>query len=296
MKLTLPLLTALLGLGLSSTSIAADPTPPLGPALTAAGAKVSPTYFSRNQVLQIKADAPLPEDVWKEIEALAPHEIGATGKGFDDAAVARLAKLPVELLYLDGSSLTDDGWAAFKQMTKLKKVSLSHNLSWKGTGAAALANHPSLTSLAIGGSSFGDPGVAPIATIKQLQSLTFFHMGVTDVGLAALANHPAIESLKLSPQGTPRLTDESLKTVATLKALKQLAISDTVLTYDGGLKLLKSLPNLQTLTLENIGLSDADLARLKADLPKVDVKFKPWTPDLIAKWEAQREKMKAAKK
>jgi hypothetical protein len=28
----------------------------------------------------------------------------------------------------------------------------------------------------------------------------------------------------------------------------------------------------------------------------VDVKFKPWTPELIAKWEAQREKMKAAKK
>jgi len=296
MKLTLPILVALLGFCLSSASIAADPTPTLGPALTAAGAKIGPTYFSKNQVLQIRSDTPIPEEVWKEIETLAPHEIGAGGKGFDDAAVARLAKLPIELLYLDGASLTDDGWVAFKQMTKLKKLSMGHNLTWKGTGAAALANHPSLTSLAIGGSSFGDPGVAPIATIKQLQSLSLFHMGVTDAGLVAIANHPAIESLKLSPQGTPRLTDDCLKTVATLKALKQLAVSDTVLTYDGGLKLLKSLPNLQTLTLENIGLSDADLAKLKADLPKVDVKFKPWTPELIAKWEAQREKMKAAKK
>jgi hypothetical protein len=294
MKATLPLLLAVAGF--ASAALAADPAPTLGPALTAAGAKISPTYFSKNQVLQLKADAPLSEDVWKEIEALAPHEIGAGGKGFDDAAVARLAKLPVELLYLDGASLTDDGWVAFKQMTKLKKLSMGHNLTWKGTGAAALANHPSLTSLAIGGSSFGDPGVPAIATIKQLQSLSLFHMGVTDAGLTALANHPAIESLKLSPQGTPRITDECLKTVVTLKALKQLSISDTVLTYDGGLKLLKGLPALQTLTLENIGLSDADLAKLKADLPKVDVKFKPWTPELIAKWEAQREKMKAAKK
>ena len=46
-----------------------------------------------------------------------------------------------------------------------------------------------------------------------------------------------------SPQMTPRLTDAALATVATLKALKELTINDTVLTYNGGLKLLKSLPS-----------------------------------------------------
>ena len=50
-------------------------------------------------------------------------------------------------------------------MPKLWKLSLSHNLSWKGSGAAALATHPALTSLAIGGSTFGDPGLPAIATI-----------------------------------------------------------------------------------------------------------------------------------
>jgi hypothetical protein len=48
----------------------------------------------------------------------------------------------------------------------------------------------------------------------------------------------------------------------------------------------KGLPALQTFTLENIGWSDTDLAKPKADLP----------PELIAKWETQREKTKAAKK
>ena len=280
---------------MAGSALSADPAA-LGPALTAAGAKLGPTYFSRNAVLQIKAEAPLPEPVWQEIEVLAPHELGASGKGFDDAAVARLARLPLEVLYLDGSSLTEVGWAVFRSMPHLTKLSLSHNLTWKGAGAASLARHPALLSLSIGGSTFGDTGLPAIASIRQLQRLSLNHAtGVTDAGLTALAGHPSLEVLQLSPQGMPRITDECLKTVVTLKALKELTFNDTVLSYDGGLHLLKGLPALQKLTLLNIGLGEADLQKLKADLPKVEIKFTAWAPELVAKWEAQRAKMRSAK-
>jgi hypothetical protein len=276
---------------------APQPAPPaLGPALSTSGAKLGPTYFSKDNVLQLKTDTPLSEDAWREIEKLQPHFVGTSGKGIDDAAVARLSKLPLEILYLDGSSMTDAGWAALKDLKSLKKISLSHNLTWTGSGAVALANHSSLTIVGIGGTSFGDVGMPAIASIKQLQSLTLNHARVTDTGLAALANHPTLEILKYSPQMTPRLTDASLKTVATLKALKELGINDTVLTYDGGLKLLKGLPNLQKVTLDKVGLSEADLAKLKADLPKVDIKFTPAAPDAVEKWHQMEEKLKAGKK
>jgi hypothetical protein len=292
-------LPVFLAVSLTSLALHAAPPPPppaLGPALTASGAKMGPTYFSRDNVLQLKTDTPLSEDAWREIEKLQPHFVGTSGKGIDDAAVARLSKLPLEVLYLDGSSMTDAGWAVLKSLTSLKKISLSHNLSWTGSGAVALANHPSLTTVGIGGTSFGDVGMPAIASIKGLQALTLNHTRVTDTGLAALAGHPTLEVLKYSPQMTPRLTDASLKTVATLKKLKELGINDSVLTHDGGLNVLKSLPELQKLTLDKVGLSDSDLAKLKADLPKVDIKFTPAAPDAVEKYHQMEEKQKAGKK
>ncbi len=95
-----------------------------------------------------------------------------------------------------------------------------------------------------------------------------------------------------SPQMTPRITDATLATVATLKKLTDLTINDTVLTYDGGLKLLKGLPNLQHLTFGKVGISEADLAKLKADLPKVDIKFTPADAPAIEKWQEQYKKLR----
>ena len=289
------LLLPLLALATAATLHAAPPSalPQPGPALTALEAKYGGHWAFKGDVLSFKADAPLSEDVWKEIQALGAKNIYVGGKGIDDAALVRFSKLPLEGLSIDNSSLTEAGLATLKDMKQLQALGLSHALALKGPGLAAIANHPTLKSVSIGGTGVGDAAMAPIASIKQLTRLALNHDQITDAGLAALANHPALETLMFSPQMTPRLTDKSLATVATLKALKELTINDTVLTYDGGLKLLKQLPNLQKLTLTKVGVSEADVAKLKADLPKVDVKFTPAAEDAVAKWQQQFEKMKA---
>ena len=291
-----PLLVSFLAFGLAVSAVSAPPAPasPVGPVLTAFGAKFA--LQSGHNILQIKAETPLKEEAWQEIEALAPLYLSTTGAGFNNAALVRMAKLPLVILYMDQPSITDEGWAPFKDMVKLKYLTIGHNETWSGKGAAALANHPSLVYLNIGGSSFGDVGVPYLATIKGLKNLSLGHMRVTDAGLAPLANHPALETLGLCPQGTPRMTDAMMKTVVTLKALREFKVLETVLTYDGGLYLLKQLPNLKKVTLENVGLSDEDLAKLKAALPQVEISFKPWTPDAIAKWQQEFQRMKAAKK
>lgn len=55
---------------------------------------------------------------------------------------------------------------------------------------------------------------------------------------------------------------------------------------------LQALPKLQKLTLGKVGVSDADMAKLKADLPKVDIKFTPADADAVAKWRLQFQKLK----
>jgi len=262
-----------------------------GPALKALGATYGRSWAFKESYLSLKTDAPLSEDAWKEIAALGTKAAYIGGKGIDDAAVARFVKMGMEGLAFDGTGITDAGLAAFKD-AKLTKLSLGHALALTGSGAAALTGHPTLKELSIGGTGFGDVGMPHIASIKGLTRLQLNHDRVTDAGLAALAHHPALESLMFSPQMTPRLTDASLATVATLKALKELTINDTVLTYEGGLKLLKALPNLQKLTLGKVGLSDADLAKLKADLPKVDIKFTPAEAGAVEKWQQQLQKAK----
>jgi len=283
------LFTALFSLAtLTATTHAADA--PLGPALTQIGAKFGKSWQFKEPYLAFKTDAPLTEDAWKEIETLKPNYISANGKGIDDAAVARLARLPLQGIGLDGTSVTEAVFKTLGQIKTLKQLSMSHVLGIKGTDADALMNHPALAIVSIGGTGFGDAGMKALASLRQLTKLGLNHDQITDAGLAALANHPTLESLMFSPQMTPRITDASLPTVATLKALKELQINDTVLTYDGGLKLLKALPNLQKLTLNNIGLAETDLAKLKADLPKVDIKFTPASAELVAKWQQQLAK------
>ena len=220
---------------LSAMPLCAAPPalPPPGPALAALEAKYGPHWAYKGAVLSFKAEAPLSEEAWKEIEALGAKAIYVGGKGIDDAALVRFARMPLEALSIDNSSLTEAGLAPLKEMKQLQSIGLSHALALKGPGLAAIASHPALTSVSVGGTGVGDAAMAPIASIKQLTKLGLNHDQVTDAGLTALANHPALEILMYSPQMTPRLTDESLKTVATLKALRELTINDTVLTYDG---------------------------------------------------------------
>ena len=103
--------------------------------------------------------------------------------------------------------------------------------------------------------------------------------------IAFLARHPALEVLTLWPSGTAALTDAALPSLATIANLKVLTLELSVFTY-GALKELKALPKLATLKLNEVALSDDDLAKLKADLPNVSISFTPMKPEYRVKWDA----------
>jgi hypothetical protein len=166
-----------------------------------------------------------------------------------------------------------------------------------GKGLAHLAGLP-LEGVRLGGCRVDDEAPKALATIKTLEKVDLFHAaGVTDQGVAALQALPKLKAVVLGPQFTPRITDRSLEILSHIPTLEAIDITGTWLTYDGGFKHLKKLPKLQTLKLKDVLAEEKDIARLKAELPKLAVEwslpaetdaarlratFKPY-------WEAQKQ-------
>ena len=117
--------------------------------------------------------------------------------------------------------------------------------------------------------------MAACARLPHLTDLRIWHTPVTDAGVACLTNLTRSRSLRLAPQFTPRITDAALVHVAAIKSLESLSLGEMKLTWDGGLKHLKTLPKLKGLELDLVVISEADLARLKTELPDVQVTVKP---------------------
>ena len=279
-------------LALTTTLALAAPAKPapviLGPALTALGAKFEANWQFKEPALILKTDASLSEEAWKEITTLTPQRVSAGGKGIDDAALIRFSKLPLEQFSTDGSTITDEGTAAFAQMKQLIKVRISHNMQLKTV--PGLAAHPTLQIVNIGGTSVGDGALPGLASIKTLRELSLHHcLGVTDAGVVALAKHPALEKLTLDPQFRPIITDAAIAPLATIPNLKDLSINETVLSY-AGVSQLKAAKSLTKLTLQKNGIPTAEVDKLKAELPKVEIKYEPAEATSIAKWTAAKEK------
>ena len=63
-------------------------------------------------------------------------------------------------------------------------------------------------------------------------------------------------------------------TLAKMKWLETLSLDEVRLTH-AGLTQLKALPNLKKLILHRADISEADIAKLRADLPSVTLEWKP---------------------
>lgn len=63
-----------------------------------------------------------------------------------------------------------------------------------------------------------------------------------------------------------------------MKSIEALSLDEVRLTH-AGLAQLKALPNLKKLSLQRADIPEADLAKLRADLPGVTLEWKPMTDD-----------------
>jgi len=105
-----------------------------------------------------------------------------------------------------------------------------------------------------------DAGLAVIARFKNLERLHLENTKVSDAGVAALASLTTLEYLNL--YGT-KTTDAGISKLATAKALKKLFVWQTGVTQAGAKALEGKVPGLKV----NVGLSDAEIAKLTAPPP-----------------------------
>lgn len=275
-------------------------TQPSAPAVPAAleplKAKIGNHYAFKGIVLSFTADQPLTEEQWKAIEGLGIRLIATGGKGIDDDAVGRLAKLDPQGLVLDGSTLTDDGCKHLAEMKSLRWLSVGHTTLGKngftGTGLAQLKSIPSLERLGFGGTTASDPAMHAIGELSQLKEFSSWHTHFTlesNPDFLKLTNLTTLTLGNSMPawDGKPRrlsLTDATLGTIAQMPALENLTLMQAKFTLPA-LEQLKALTKLKTLRLNGVEVDPADVEKLRAEMPAVKIEFKPLTDDEKSKLE-----------
>jgi len=229
---------------------------------------------------------------YAQLRQLSAVKLLSFGKGFDDAGLKAIGPATgIETLSTNGMDISDEGISALAAWKGLKSIAFFHpGQRFTGPGLAALTTLPQLERLTVAGSvAFADDGMGAVATLTQLKNFRTWHSGVTIEGVRKIAALKNLTSLYLGQRlsNTPPvlLSDAALPVVAELSLLEDVTLSEARLT-PGALGQLQKLTHLKKLTLDSIDIAEADLAALKQQLPKTDVR---WTPPN----EAARKRIEA---
>jgi|688.fasta_scaffold174532_3 hypothetical protein len=277
-----------------SLLIAAEPTTPtIPPILEPLKAKIGNHWAFKGLVLDFQAIQPLTDDQFRAIESLGIRRIAiGNAKGIDDSSIKRLAKLNLEGFVTDGSQLTDEAFRYLATMKSLKNLSFYHPAFGKkgftGSGFALLKDLPELETLTFAGTSTGEEAMAAIGELTQLKQLSTWHTQQTDPRNMYLLKLTNLRSLKLGNSlskydGKPRqpcLTDITLETIAKMKSLENLELTEMQLTFPTA-EQLSVLPNLKKLKLEGVDISSKDVEKLRAKMAGVSIEWKPMTESEI---------------
>jgi hypothetical protein len=162
------------------------------------------------------------------------------------ATVTEKRGVASELSIKDCTKWTDADFRQLGQLTRLK--SLSVGLGLTDQAVALLSGLAELERFSSNGMQVSDEGLKPLAKLKKLHSLAFFHPGKTfsGSGLACLAELPNLEHLTVA--GSFAFKDEGMAAVGKLTRLKEFRTWHAGQT-DEGVKSLKSLKNLKSLHL-----------------------------------------------
>jgi Leucine Rich repeat len=135
------------------------------------------------------------------------------------------------------------------------------NLTWmvaSGSDLAPLASMKQLESATFDNSPVLDEGLTYVGQLAGLRLLDLEKTGITSVGLANLGGLNALRKLKLDRND---LHGPGVKSLAKLATLEELFLRDTNLNNDA-LKAIGELKRLKFLSLEDNPIGDAGLAHL----------------------------------
>jgi len=195
-----------------------------------------------------------------EFDAATGAVVVKKNKTLDTTAISALATdAKVKSITLDGCTLNSDGVAALAISKTLTALKLEHTMVNKLPDLKALAGITTLEELNLGGSDFGDEGLASLGALYNLRVLHLGHVG--------RSNKTAF-------------TTEGLKTLAKLPKLESLIIhlhkpDDAMIPVLAGLKMLKDV--------KVGGISSDYLKKLQSAMPQAKVASRGPTTDAVKK-------------
>lgn len=232
-----------------------------------------------------------------QLKSLKSLTLYGSCKGLTDQTIARLAGLTaLEELGADGIQVTDAGLKQLATLTNLRSAAFFHiafpDKGFTGAGFAAFKSLPKLERLTVAGTPFNDKGMAAVAELTQLKEFRTWHTYQTQAGNEHLLKLTGLRSLMLGQRlrqysGKPNglsIDDSTVATLARLKSLETLSLDEVRLTH-AGLAQLKALPNLKKLILQRADIPEADIAKLRTELPGVTIEWKPLAEDERKKLE-----------
>jgi hypothetical protein len=190
--------------------------------------------------------------------------LGAYGVRFDDAALARLAHLPLLDLQLGRTGISGAALETIGRMTTLRSLML-HNTSIDDGSLGALRALSRLTMLDVHDTQITDAWLEHIGALTGLESLRLGQTRVTDAGVEHLANLRALRKLD---HANARVTGAGVKHIP-LAHLEEIPAEEAGAIDDSLLEALRGAPALKRLNLEETAVTDKGLAHL-AQLPALD--------------------------
>lgn len=261
---------------LASSALATDPA-----AISAIKAKGGEVTETGGEVtgLAIKDCQGLTEADYAQIRKLDHLKMLSYGRGVDDTGLKVAATLPaLEQFSTNGMAASDESVRALAACQTLRSIAFFHpGKAFTGAGLAALSAIPNLERLTVAGSAeFADEGMAAVGQIAHLKEFRTWHSGATADGVKKLQALKELKSLtigqRLANKPPVTLSDDTVVILAGIPSVEMLSLQEARLTLPA-LSKLQQLPNLKRLTLDGIDLPEAQIAELRQQLPKVDVKW-----------------------
>lgn len=221
--------------------------------------------------------------------------LSTSGEAMNDRTLSYLTGLvALEDLTTNAAQFTDDGLWQFTLLTNLKQIKFFHTSlrrkDFTGRGFAHFASMRNLRRLTVAGCPFNDEGMAAVGKLTQLENFRTWHTYQSEAGNEHLKSLSNLKSLYLGQRlrryggesNAHSLTDRTLEVVSQLKSLDTLTLGEQRFSVEALAK-LQALPKLKQLELTQVDVAAADIDRVRAALPNVQIAWKPVTDEDRAK-------------
>jgi hypothetical protein len=172
----------------------------------------------------------------------------------------------IQSLDVDGSILTHDSFKYISRLTGLRTLTLDGTDADDRDVEFISTRMPSLQSLNLGYTKITDKGLASIAKMRSIRSLSFQKDAITAKGLTHLAQNPALAEIDFNATD---INDDALRVLSKMSSLSVLNFAKTKIS-DKGLSHLRTLPSIRKLDLSGTLVTDAGVRDVLAKLENLE--------------------------